>query len=119
MQAKQAAVAVPPAMNFDEVLTAQEVLFAERPDRLALMRLTPPPELALATIVLHRNHGVEMALRPMEAYLAYAGLKPEWRVGDYDDSLAFVGAGGDVDIVWLDFGRYSFSGGTEELFQWL
>jgi FkbH-like protein len=104
---------------FSALIEWQKVLFDARPRRLAMVSLTIPAGLDRISVRVHRNHGVELFLRPAEAYFAYAGLAPEWLVGKYDDSLAFIDLDrhrADVEFVWLDFGRYVTA---EDTFGWL
>src|SRR5262245_119935 len=104
---------------FSALVEWQKVLFDARPRRLAMLSLTMPAGLERISVRVHRNHGVELFLRPAEAYFAYAGLAPEWLVGKYDDSLAFIDLDRDrpdVEFVWLDFGRYI---AAEDTFGWL
>jgi FkbH-like protein len=97
----------------------QKVLFDPKPRRLAMLNLSIPAGLDRISIRVHRNHGVELFLRPAEAYFAYAGLAPEWLVGEYDDSLAFIDLDrhrADVEFVWLDFARYR---AADDMLGWL
>jgi FkbH-like protein len=108
-------------IQFDQWLASQAALFADRPSRLSLMELAAPTKARRLSIGVHRNHGVELLLKPADAYLAYAGLAADWLIGDYDDSLAFTAVADratTADLVWLDYARYA-SLTPAELNDWL
>ncbi len=86
----------------------QRVIFAPQPERAALLRLEATWALRPRRIRFHRNHSIEAALRTLKPFLEYAGIAPELIVSDYDDSLSFSVAGdADVEVIWLDFARFT------------
>lgn len=101
---------------------AQSTLFADKPARLALQRLAlePLPGAAAARrlrVNVWRNHAIEPILALAEPYFAWAGLAPQFHLGDYDDSLQFRGhQGADLELLWLDADRY---GDADEWLAWL
>jgi FkbH-like protein len=63
---------------------------------------------------VHRNHAFEFVQSPTQTFLAFAGLRGTWILTDYDDSLSFssvessmVAGRVDVELLWIDFDRYS------------
>lgn len=107
--------------QFERSLASQRALFSDNLDRLSLMELPLAGDEKPARIGIHRNHGVELLLKPADAYLAYAGWRAEWLVSDYDDSLAFATAANrntQAELVWLDYARYA-SLNPADLFEWL
>lgn len=100
----------------------QASLFATRPRRMELAALKPSWPLASVTLAVHRNTPFEYIAQSMPAFLAYAGLRVEFRFGDYDDSLMFqvdVGDEAVVHLVWLDFERYRAQIEGDALGKWL
>jgi FkbH-like protein len=98
----------------------QPALFAPEPRRLELLRLRPGWECAPFRLRVHRNQPFEHVAAVLAPFLAFAGRRAELSLGDYDDSLGFAAAGsGDVELVWLDFGRYREQLDPAGLVAWL
>jgi FkbH-like protein len=93
-----------------ERLAWQRPVFSERPRRLDLLRGRASWPLKPVRIRVHRNQPFEFVASVMAPFLAVAGLEPEFDLGPYDDALSDMGGLGglapDVEVVWLDFGRY-------------
>jgi FkbH-like protein len=77
--------------------------------------------LASVRINLYRNTAVESLLAPAETFLAFAGFDPEWRIGEYDDSLSLINDSeqdSHVAVVIYDRGRSLLMDGEfEEWFE--
>ena len=98
----------------------QPALFADEPERSALLRLRAEWPLAPRRICFHRNHAIESTLSVVRPFLEYAGIQPELVVGDYDDSLTLTGAGaGDVEVIWLDYARFAERSNPADVAVWL
>jgi FkbH-like protein len=98
----------------------QPALFAQRPDRRMLLRLKAPWPLGPRRIRFHRNHGIELALSVLRPFLEYAGVAPEFVIGDYDDSLTFGALdAADLEVVWLDYARFADRMAPADLADWL
>jgi FkbH-like protein len=92
----------------------QDVVFARRPRRLALLQLQAPWPLRRIRISVLRNHAVETTMSVLRGFLAYAGYEPEWALSAYDDALTFPpDVEADVHVVWVDISRYSTDGGRD------
>lgn len=102
-------------------IAAETTLFAASPSRLALARLDLAAEGAAGRVVrVSRNHAIEPVMASMAPFLAYAGLAIDFRVGDYDDSLAsFADGPADLDLIYLDLDRYVSRLAEEETDEWL
>jgi FkbH-like protein len=98
----------------------QEVIFADRPRRLALSRLAPTWPCRSISLAVHRNMPFELIGDLLPPFLGYAGLRPDVVfLSDYDDSLSSLEAApaADVHVVLLDFAKYDI--GPSELSRWL
>jgi FkbH-like protein len=87
----------------------QPVVLGAAPRRLDLLPLTPSWPTRELQVRVHRNTAFEYVASLLPPFLAYAGLSATVAYGDYDDSLTGVGIGddaADVELVWLDHGRY-------------
>jgi FkbH-like protein len=105
---------------FAERTSWQSALFAAEVERRELLRLRAPWPLARRRIRVHRNHAVELALSVARPYLEFAGIAPDWDVGEYDDSLTFQAVEpADVDVIWLDYTRFAARMEPEEIAKWL
>ncbi|MEJ2631353.1 MAG: HAD-IIIC family phosphatase [Acidihalobacter sp.] len=103
----EAAAARPPAAI--EKAQWQAPIFAPRPRRMELAALQPSWPLTSISVAVHRNTPFEYIAQAMPAFLAYAGMRADFRYSDYDDSLQFrvdEADDADVHVVWLDFERY-------------
>jgi len=101
-------------------LENQAVIYADRPRRSDLLKLRPHPAPLPLRLNLHRNAPVELLLGPLATFLAAAGLESQTFLGPYDDSLAFSDLPqASLEVVWLDYGRYSAFSSTEALVDWL
>jgi FkbH-like protein len=97
----------------------QAVIFGPRPTRRELLSLSPTWPTRAVRLRVHRNHAFEPVVSVLTPYLAFAGLAADVAYSDYDDSLTFATSGdADVEIVWLDFGRYAAMSG-DELAAWV
>lgn len=84
---------------------AQAALFAARPARLDLLRLALPedPAAPRRRVNVWRNHAVESVTGLAAPYLAHGRWQADWRLGPYDDSLAYDGwQPADAELLWLD-----------------
>ncbi|MFO1487499.1 MAG: HAD-IIIC family phosphatase [Verrucomicrobiota bacterium] len=100
----------------------QPVLFAERPSRLELLKLKPGWPLASCNIRVHRNHASEHMAAAAEAWFNWAGRTAKFLHSDYDDSLSFAfddQEKAQLEIVWLDLGRYAGRFDSSALVDWL
>src|ERR1700733_3747092 len=97
----------------------QPVVFADRPRRADLLELVAADLPATPVrIHVHRNQPFELVASCAEAFLRYAGWDPSFTYSDYDDSLSFHNrVAADVELVWLDFGRYRQN--LEDLRDWV
>lgn len=97
-------------------LLAQEVLFAERPQRAQVMQCldrAPAGARPILRINIWRNHAFEPLLPLIPAYAAYAGVDYRMRVSNYDDSLSFADhTPAELECLWLDRGRYALDGSS-------
>jgi FkbH-like protein len=106
--------------SFGERLRWQSVLFAPALQRQELLALHAPWPLSERRIRVHRNHAVELTLSVARPFLEYAGIAPEWIVGDYDDSLSFPALEpADLEVVWLDYTRFADRMEPAEVGRWL
>jgi FkbH-like protein len=98
----------------------QRAVFAERPRRSALLGLTPQDGDQPLTVLIHRNTPAEFLLGPLSSFLAFGGWSLGARLGAYDDSLLFQDVDArDVDVLWLDWGRYLERMSPESLVGWV
>ncbi|HEY0997830.1 MAG TPA: HAD-IIIC family phosphatase [Gemmatimonadaceae bacterium] len=104
----------PPAGGADDALRRAELQAlafapAPGPGRADLAAAPPVRGTRPLRVRVHRNHGFELAVPPLEWFLGYAGYAPEAWIGGYDDSLAFGELAGeaDVEVVWVDPARYA------------
>ncbi|HEX7235741.1 MAG TPA: HAD-IIIC family phosphatase, partial [Gammaproteobacteria bacterium] len=82
-------------------------LLAPLPRRLELMKLRPSWPCAPFHLRVHRNQAFEFVSSVLPPFLAYAARTAEITLSGYDDSLAFALDGpADVELVWIDLGRY-------------
>ncbi len=92
--------------------THQPTIFSSRPLRADLLRIPLPNVQSTATtrLRIHRNQPFEFIASLLPAFLAYSNRCVECLFSDYDDSLNFSFSDtADVELVWLDFERYSFA----------
>lgn len=98
----------------------QHLIFAEKPRRIDLIssaNLLPEPVRDL-TIGVYRNTPFEFIASLVPPFLAYTHKKCQFTFSDYDDSLSFnITKTNDIDIVWLDYDRYSLP--INDLLKWL
>jgi FkbH-like protein len=105
---------------FSERLRWQSILFAPEPARQSLLALEAPWDLSPRRIRFHRNHAIEVTLSVARPFLEFAGIAPEWVVGEYDDSLSFPTLEPvDLEVVWLDYARFADRMKPEEIADWL
>lgn len=106
-----------------ECLAGQRLVLAERPGRLDLLRWRAVWPNRPVRIRLHRNQPFEFVASVLGPFLAFAGLEPSFDFGPYDDALSAVGeppaSPPDVELVWLDFGRYLGHQEPEAIGDWL
>jgi FkbH-like protein len=100
-----------------EWLERQDVLFADRLNRFALMKLGAPGS-APRTLRVLRNHAFEGVASALAPFLDYADIPMMVRIGDYDDSLQISSGDADATLVWQDFSRYPKLA-NDELAQWI
>jgi FkbH-like protein len=98
----------------------QRTLFAPEPRRLDLLRLEPSWPCTPFRLRVHRNQAFEFVASVLPPFLAYAGRAAATSLGGYDDSLALPTDGpADVELVWLDLGRYRARLSPAALAAWL
>jgi len=98
----------------------QRVVFADRPRRSELLGLTPQEGDRVLRIHVHRNTPAEFLTGPLTSFLAFAGWSLELRFGAYDDSLLLEESGPrDLELVWLDWGRYLGQMTSASLVTWV
>jgi len=82
----------------------QTVLFAPRPNRLALQ--SQQSEISTHQsfqINVWRNHAFEPLEALIQPYARFGGWIPDFQLGAYDDSLSFVGHGpASTELIWFD-----------------
>ena len=105
-------------MNYLASLTWQETLFAPRLNRFELLKLRADRSCRDVVLRVHRNQGVEQVTSALRPFLEFVGFSAKIEIGGYDDSLGFPKVDGDIQLVWLDFGRY-FKLSDEALGDWL
>lgn len=100
---------------------AQAVLFAPRPNRLALQGLElPAPSRQSASVNVWRNHAFEPLVPLTTPYFAFCGWHTDFRLGGYDDSLMFVDRQeADAELLWLDSDRFLARMAFDEWLPWL
>jgi FkbH-like protein len=104
-------------------LNWQSTLFSLAiPKRVELASLVASGDCHPQKIRIHRNHSFEHVASIMQPYLAYSGWHGDFIYSEYDDSLSWGGIDAqqpaDLEIVWLDFDRYSGFADEHELFAW-
>lgn len=98
----------------------QRVLFAERLRCNELLKLPHGLASRPLRINVHRNHAFEPIAMYLKLFLEYAGWAAEFILSGYDDSLGFhTNAPADVEILWIDYSRYSLSRDGSQLLPWL
>ena len=110
-----------PAESAMKRIEVQSVLFAERPSRLSLLDIdcnfTGEQQIS---VNVWRNHAVESVLQLARPYFYWGVWQADFRVGDYDDSLSYAGhSAADVELLWLDSGRYAERSSSDEWIDWL
>jgi len=99
---------------------AQAVLFSPRVSRLALSELQLPPGDRRLRVNVWRNHAIEALLPLMSRYCAYGGWQPDFRLGDYDDTLIFANQHeADAELLWLNSRRFLAQTSFADWSKWL
>jgi len=101
---------MPPEANIPAIAKAawQPKIFAVHPRRSELLALKPDWPCRPVRLRVHRNMPFEFVASALPAFLAYADLKADIIIGDYDDSLHFQAREpADCELIWLDFTRYA------------
>lgn len=81
------------------------VLYQTVPSRRMLLELDTSHFVVSREVSINvwRNHNFEILLPLISPYLSYAGVRANWRIGSYDDSLSFVDhLDSDIEFLWLD-----------------
>lgn len=91
----------------DETLAWQKIVFAERPNRFDLLKITLGGAKKNIKIRILRNHAFEQVANVLEKFLAYSGMSAEFEISNYDNSLLFLQSDAQVEIVWLDYSHYT------------
>jgi FkbH-like protein len=104
-------------------LNWQSILFSQAvPKRVELASLSASWDCYPQQIRIHRNHSFEHVASIIQPYFAYDGWHGDFIYSEYDDSLSWGGIDAqqpaDLEIVWLDFDRYSSFADQNELFEW-
>jgi FkbH-like protein len=93
------------------------------PKRSVLSALTPTWDCESKQIRIHRNQSFEYIATIVQPYLAYSSWDSIFIYSDYDDSLNWLSLDKsqttDIEIIWLDFDRYSNLFNDLRLIQWL
>ena len=90
------------------------------PQRAELMQLSEPPNLKSFSLFVHRNHAFELIADLVNPFLWFSGRCAKIAYGDYDDSLGFAELDQSaMQLITLDFDRYSMANGTEEFLEWM
>ena len=98
----------------------QPKIFAAAPRRSELLALKPDWPCHSIRLRVHRNMPFEFVASALPAFLAYADLKAEISMGDYDDSLNFqISEPADCELIWLDYERYAGKLDATALAAWL
>lgn len=107
--------------NIMQRFRAQEELFAPRPGRLALQRMKLDiPNPRRVSVNVWRNHAIEPVISLAGPFMAYGRWLADFRMSDYDDAMMFDGhAEADVELLWLDSGRYFADTGFSGWSDWL
>ena len=96
----------------------QSAIFAPRPRRLDLLRLSPSWPLRPLRVRVFRNQPFEFVSSAASRFGAYAGLDLKWSLGEYDDSLTDVDISqADAAVVWYDYDRIERP--AQAVFEWL
>lgn len=96
------------------IFNLQEQIFNHTLTRQDLLAYKPiASDVRKVNII--RNHSFELIENSMGIFLNYAKIKCEFLYSDYDDSLSFsdLDDSADLNVLWLDLGRYSI-GSPEE-----
>ena len=95
-------------------LQLQEQIFSNTLTRQDLLAHKPSASNVHRVNII-RNHSFELIEKSMGIFLDYAQIKCEFSYSDYDDSLSFTGLddSAELNVLWLDLGRYS-ANSTEE-----
>jgi FkbH-like protein len=95
----------------------QDVVFASRPRRLAVLGLHAEWPLRRIRVSVLRNHAVETTMSVLRGFLAYAGYEPVLAMSGYDDALSTApDVDADVHVVWVDTSRYADTRGIADWF---
>jgi FkbH-like protein len=101
-------------------LVWQSAVFADLPRPSVLLELRPTWPLRQLNCRVHRNTPFEHLAGFARPFLAYAGYDISFDYGDYDDSLSAPASGtADLELVWIDYGRYRERQAPSELSDWL
>ncbi len=100
---------------------AQSALFAQRPSRLAIqaVRLETKPRQRIRVNVW-RNHALEPILSLCKPFLSFGNIHVDFRLSDYDDTFMFASwQPADVELLWLDSGRYLTNSSIDDWLPWI
>ena len=105
-------------------LNWQDVVFAERSRRSALLAMHPSWALRRVTVRVHRNQAFEYVASALDTFAAYAGYAFTFSYGDYDDSLSFLSnadqpGNHDLELFWIDADRYRSKFAPGDFATWL
>ena len=100
---------------------AQSVLFALKPSRRELLDLSLPNETNRSVSVnVWRNHAFETIMPLIEPYCSFGKWGANFNLGPYDDTFMFGNwQASDVELLWLDSGRFSLCTKFPEWLEWL
>ena len=108
--------------GFMSLIEAQHVLFSATPSRMSLRSLSfeEIPAYQSVAVNVWRNHAFEPLIPLVQPYFSYSSTECNFRLLDYDDSLAFLDwQQADVELLWLDPLRYLSKNSLEEWVDWL
>ncbi|HKI63016.1 MAG TPA: hypothetical protein VKA16_00155, partial [Burkholderiales bacterium] len=99
----------------------QSALFQRFPRRMQLHEI-PVDHLPCKQIRINiwRNHAFEPIADLCPPYAAFGDWQPDFRIGNYDDSLDFSNyLAADLELVWIDALRYTRKMPPAEFLAWL
>lgn len=98
----------------------QKFLYSKSPKRSQLLGLEPYWPCKTIKLRVHRNQSFEFVESVLRPYLMYGGWSVDTVYSEYDDSLLFNQKGPvDIELLWLDYNRYTTKLTAEELVNWL
>ena len=99
----------------------QPLLYCAQPRRSSLLGLRPAWLCRPLQVRVHRNEAIEHIASASIPFLNFAGYSPTFEFSGYSDALdsVSISAKADIELVWLDFARYTHVASTTALCDWL